>query len=232
MIFNVTSIQQAIFIIVVTVISLSAHEFAHAFTAHLCGDDTAYSYGRMTLNPLKHLDPFGFLAMLFMGFGWARPVPVNMRGLRNPRRDIALVSIAGPMSNFIMAFLAIGIIRLLLVINPLLYYDVQDTFTQKLTGNFFEFFWYFSVLNVGLGLFNLIPIPPLDGSKVLSSLLPPKWGYKFIMLERYTPIFMIALFALSYFDVFDPLFYPLIWLRAQILHLFSLPFFFGANVPF
>ncbi|MBO4500942.1 MAG: site-2 protease family protein [Clostridia bacterium] len=226
MIFAVTSVKEIIFILVVTIISLSVHEFAHAFTAHLCGDDTAYSYGRMTLNPIKHLDPFGFLAMLFMGFGWARPVPVNMRGLKNPRRDMALVSLAGPLSNFILAFFGVAIIRLLFLV------ETENEFVFNLTYNFYLFFAYFSILNVGLGLFNLIPIPPLDGSKILSSLLPPKWGYKFMMLERYTPIFMVVLFALSYFDAFNTLFYPIVWLRSRILHLFTLPFFFGESVPF
>ena len=230
MIFSAGSVKDAIFLIVAAVISLSVHEFAHAFAAHKCGDDTAYNFGRMSLNPLRHLDPFGFLSMLFMGFGWAKPVPVNMRGLRKPRRDIALVSIAGPASNFIMAFFGIGVLRLLLAINPFLFYTIEDTFTQKLTHNFLDFFWYFCILNVGLGIFNLIPIPPLDGSKILASLLPPKWGVRFIRLERYAPIFIMVIFALSYFDIFDPLFYPLVWLRAQILHLFTLPFGFGVTL--
>lgn len=226
MIFSAGSIKNAVFIIVAAIISLSVHEFAHAFAAHKCGDDTAYSFGRMTLNPLKHLDLFGFLSMLFMGFGWAKPVPVNMRGLRKPRRDMALVSLAGPASNFILAFLGVGVIRLLYLVNT------ESEFVYNLAFNFFLFFTYFCILNTGLGLFNLIPIPPLDGSKVLASLLPPKWGYRFIMLERYAPIFMMAIFALSYFEIFDPLFYPLVWLRTQILHLFTLPFGFGGTAPF
>lgn len=226
-------IRSALLMLLAVVISLTVHEYAHAFTAHKCGDNTAYAYGRMSLNPLKHIDLFGFIAMLFLGFGWAKPVPVNMRGLKNPRRDIALVSLAGPVSNFLMAFIAVGLMRLWFFAAPT---SQAVTSAARLWHGFFDSVTFllaiFAILNVGLGLFNLIPIPPLDGSKVLASLLPPKWGYKFIMLERYTPIFMMVIFALSYFDAFDPLFYPLIWLRAQILHLFTLPFFFGAYAPF
>ncbi len=226
-------IRYALLMLLAVVISLTVHEFAHAYIAHKCGDDTAYAFGRMTLNPLKHIDLFGFISMLLIGFGWAKPVPVNMRGLRNPRRDIALVSLAGPLSNFLMAFIGVGLIRLVGFIPALGVVATNfGSFLRSFVDSIYFLLYIFCLLNVGLGLFNLIPIPPLDGSKVLGSLLPPKLGMRFIQLERYAPVLMMVIFALSYFDVFDPLFYPLVWLRSQILHLFTLPFFFGAFAPF
>ena len=143
-------------------ISLSVHEAAHGWMAHKCGDDTAYISGRVSLNPLAHLDPIGFLMLITVGFGWAKPVPVNYRYLRNPKRDIALVSLAGPVSNIILCFLCTGV-----------YVAAERFLGGTGVGMVLHLaFMISATLNAGLAVFNLIPLPPLDGSKVLSCLLP------------------------------------------------------------
>lgn len=219
-----SSFTDVIFVLMSVIISLTVHEYSHGYVAYKCGDDTARNFGRLTLNPLKHLDIFGFLSMLLVGFGWAKPVPINIRNFRKPRRDIALVSIAGPASNFILGLIGVILFRIFLtLLNPSsAYIEIANISVTSQVGNqtllniywnFLLFFYYFSILNIGLGLFNLIPIPPLDGSKILSSLLPPKLGYKFLQLERYAGLFILILFALSYISSFSFLFTPIEYLR-------------------
>lgn len=172
-------------------ISLSVHEAAHGWMAHKCGDDTAYISGRVSLNPLAHLDPIGFLMLITVGFGWAKPVPVNYRNLRNPKRDIALVSLAGPVSNIILCFLCTGV-----------YVAAERFLGGTVVGMVLHLaFMISATLNAGLAVFNLIPLPPLDGSKVLSCLLPPNTAAKYLMLERYFRYIMLALIFASYVPV-------------------------------
>ena len=226
MIFEV-GFPDILYYLLAVVIALTCHEFGHAYAAYKCGDNTARNFGRLTLDPLKHIDIFGFLSMLLVGFGWAKPVPINIRNMRKPRRDVALVSLAGPAMNFLLAFIGTFFFMLMrtLIINIYcksiggLYYYIYETapIGLKFLENAEMFFWYFMVLNVGLGVFNLIPIPPLDGSKVVSSLLPPKIGYKYMMLERYAGIFILVLFVLSRSASFDFLFTPIEWLRDTII---------------
>lgn len=203
----------ALYILISVLISLTVHEFSHGYVAFKCGDDTARNFGRLSLNPIKHIDLFGFFAMLIAGFGWAKPVPVNMRNLKKPRRDIALVSLAGPMSNLILAFIGVLVGKIILTILSSL--EITP-FVETLYYNFANFFYYFIMLNLGLCLFNLLPIPPLDGSKIISSILPRKIGIKYIQLERYAGIFILALFVLSTIGEFDFLFYPLIYIRDKL----------------
>lgn len=180
--------------------AITVHEFAHAWTANRLGDPTARLAGRVTLNPLAHLDPIGTLMVLFFRFGWGKPVPFDPFNLRNPRRDAALISFAGPAANFILAIFLSIVIRLAhLVIGPQAYLIEQ-------------FLTPFIFLAVALGIFNLIPVHPLDGGKILIGLLPARLAYKWDpILERYG--FIIILFLLLPIFGFSPLLafiYPLI----------------------
>ncbi len=153
---------------------LPLHEFAHALAAHLLGDDTAKWNGRLTLNPLKHLDPLGALMLVFVGVGYAKPVPVNPFNFRNRKRDMALTALAGPASNLLMAVVAVALFRVCSLI-------ITDM--QVLT-----YFWLVLIVviarvNIGLAVFNLLPIPPLDGSRIFGLFLPERWTYT---LERYS----------------------------------------------
>lgn len=175
-------------------ISLSVHEFAHARVAYARGDATARNLGRMTVNPLKHIDPIGALCMILFHFGWAKPVPVNSRNLRNPQRDMALVSIAGPISNLLLAFLGALLYTLsfrMLVAN--LGFFAENEFWLNACNMLLTFFYLFHIANITLAIFNLIPIPPLDGSRILTMFLPPRYYWK---LQQYEPYFGIILMLL------------------------------------
>jgi len=172
--------------IVVLVVAFTAHELAHAWTAEFFGDDTPRINGRLTLNPLAHLDPIGSLLLLVAGFGWAKPVPINPYALgRRSPLAVMWVSLAGPMSNFLMAILAAI---------PLRMNWVHFTgFTQTGFPSLFELLYYFISINLILMLFNLIPIAPLDGSKIAVSVLPESWGHAIEQFSNYGPIVLLAL---------------------------------------
>lgn len=166
--------------IVTLLVAFTIHELAHAVTADYLGDPTPRNMGRITLNPIKHLDPFGTILLIVAGFGWAKPVivnPLNMRG--NPRTAMAIVAIAGPLSNIVMALLAsipvrFGLIDMTLQSSP-------GSVLPSLPFLVSEFIW----INLILAFFNLIPIPPLDGSKILFAVLPVEWVYRLRPLEQY-----------------------------------------------
>ena len=147
------------------------HECAHAWSAYKLGDDTAKKEGRMTLSPLAHIDPFGAILLLFCGFGWAKPVPVNPNNFKEPRKGMMLTAIAGPLSNLIAALL--GMIAFQLCYK----YGSIETLTDML--------YYFVIININLFVFNMIPVPPLDGSRVLTYFLPPKAAIWFMQNQRY-----------------------------------------------
>jgi len=152
-------------------IALTIHEFFHGYAAFCLGDNTAKWQGRLTLNPIKHLDPIGTLLLLFARFGWAKPVPVNPYNLRNPKRDMAIIALAGPVSNFVTAFFAMFIFMFLMATGWL--------GTGTVAMYTLMFFFNLFAINIGLGIFNLIPIPPLDGSKIFAMFLPHHlyWRY-------------------------------------------------------
>lgn len=160
--------------------ALSVHEWAHGYAAYKLGDSTARADGRLSLNPLDHLDPLGTLMLLLVGFGWAKPVPVNTRYFNNPKRDMALTALAGPVSNLFASLVA-----------ALLYNLSVFAFIE--TGVYFEtwayiiryIFLFFAQINASLAVFNLIPIPPLDGSKILFAFLPNRIYYQIMRYERY-----------------------------------------------
>ena len=163
--FNI-NFQDLVIQIPVFLFALTIHEFSHGYVDSLCGDQTARMQGRLTLNPLKHLDPLGTLAIFLIHFGWARPVPVDPRNFRNPKRDMILVSLAGPLSN--LATMVVSLIVLMAIAS---FGRGLPTFlAQPLIAIFSVSIWINSIL----AIFNMIPIPPLDGSKVLMGLLPPK----------------------------------------------------------
>lgn len=189
-------------------ICIVLHEMSHGYAALALGDQTAKRMGRLSFNPLHHIDPLGLLLMITAGFGWAKPVPVDMRRFRNPKRDMALTALAGPVSNFIIAFLALGAASLLYHA-PIPHSDLLF----EVLNWVFTFLLYTAILSVGLGVFNLIPIPPLDGSKVLFSLLPNRAYLNILRYERYVSL---ALFALVWMGVLDG---PLYFVRTAVLHL-------------
>ena len=163
---------------VILIVAITAHEFAHALVADRLGDPTPRSLGRLSLNPLKHLDPIGTLMMIIARFGWGKPVPIDPYNFRSPRRDELLVSLAGPASNLILAASA-GILNLLLppILGSILY--------------------LFALINISLGLFNLLPLPPLDGSKIFLNLLPIESSLNWEEnLGRYGQLILIFLFIL------------------------------------
>lgn len=175
-------------------IAITFHELSHGYMSYLLGDPTAKQEGRLTLNPIKHLDPIGALGLLFFHFGWAKPVPINPFYYKNRKLGIVLVSIAGPMANFILALITTLIIKGILMANMV----TVNTLV-------FDFLGILVMYNLSLGIFNLIPLPPLDGSKIVASLLPEKYEMWAYQNERY---FMLALFALMYFGVISKIMDP------------------------
>lgn len=155
-------------------IALAFHECAHGFVAYKLGDPTAKRLGRLTLNPIKHLDPIGAICMFIAHFGWARPVPIDITNFKNPKRDLAFCAIAGPCVNLLLGFF--GCFLYILTINTLPMYtsDYPNEFMLNLAIILIRFVYYFGWLNISLALFNLLPIPPLDGSKIMYAFLPPK----------------------------------------------------------
>lgn len=181
--------------------SMPIHEWAHAWTAYQLGDDTAALRGRLTINPLAHLDPVGTLSLVFFGFGWGRPVPVSPYRLRGNRRaSWALVSAAGPFSNLVLAMLAAIPFRM----GWLSSYGGSGSMIS-LQGILFDFI----VINLSLTLFNLIPVPPLDGSRILAWLLPPRWASALDRLEQVGGIgLMLVLYLLSRLGLFSRIIWP------------------------
>lgn len=163
--------------ILAVLICLTVHEVCHGLAAYALGDPTAKSQHRLSLNPLRHIDLFGALMMLVAGFGWAKPVPIDMRYFKHPKSGMALTALAGPVSNFLLAYLTMLIYMLLLGL----------VYTGAVAGIFFQglldFLWILISLSVGLGIFNLIPFPPLDGSKVVECILPDQIYYKILRYE-------------------------------------------------
>ncbi len=206
-------IIQLLLMIPVVLIALSAHEAAHGFAARIMGDRTAYNLGRVTLNPAKHLDPIGTLMMLVFGFGWAKPVPINARNFKNPKWGMALTAIAGPLSNMILG--ALGAIFSGCVfffayfVIPFHAPQIAEAaYYEALQSVLFDFFSYFSLINFIYAFFNLIPLPPFDGSRFFFTFLPPRWYFGIMKYERYIMFgVLILLMACSRFFNFSPFSY-------------------------
>lgn len=177
----------------IIILALSVHETAHGFVAYKLGDPTAKSLGRLSLNPFKHLDPLGFLCMVAFHFGWAKPVPINTRYFKKPNRDMMLSAIAGPISNILLAFVFGGLLKLLNIVLGFI------TIPNQLVANLILFSTILLIhgvrINVMFAIFNLLPIPPLDGSRILYMFLPQKIFYKFLQYERYISLAVFVLLA-------------------------------------
>jgi Zn-dependent protease len=176
-------LQRLVLQIPALLLAVTIHEVSHGLVADRLGDPTARQQGRLTLNPLPHLDPLGALAFVVAGFGWAKPVPVNAYNLRHPLRDMALVAAAGPLSNFVVAFLG------LLAFGLLRPYLDTPFFAIPVLGVLNYVYWF----NLGLGIFNLIPLPPLDGGHFLPYLFPRGSWTLLRQLEQYGPVILILL---------------------------------------
>ena len=182
----------------IAIISLSVHESAHGYASYLLGDPTARNLGRITLNPFKHFDLLGFICMMLFRVGWAKPVPVNARYYKNPRVGMALTAAAGPISNLLLALIGIfGSETAWLFMKNMS--ATSALYTALATV--FNFCYLFSLCNISLAVFNLIPVPPFDGSRILYVFLPPKYYFGIMKYERYIMIAVLVLFYLNVFDL-------------------------------
>jgi Zn-dependent protease len=178
-----SSVGDAVLRVAAVFLCLTIHEVSHGLAAYALGDPTAKQMHRLSLNPFRHIDWFGLLMMFVCGFGWAKPVPVDMRYFKKPKQGMAITALAGPVSNLLLAIL-------LLLISKIIYVSMPYSAGAKV---FWEFLLTTSFLSVGLGLFNLVPIPPLDGSKVLAVLLPDRAYYQLMRYERFGMLLLLIL---------------------------------------
>ena len=179
----------------IVLLSLSLHETAHGYAAYKLGDPTAKNLGRLTLNPMKHLDPIGFLCMLLAGFGWAQPVPINTRHFKKPRRDMAISSAAGPVSNLLLATVFCALFKVYTLLLP--HISVSSELAVNVLYFSYAFLYYGIMLNISLAVFNLLPVPPLDGSRLLYVFLPPKYYFGVMKYERYISLAIMLLLMLG-----------------------------------
>lgn len=200
----------------VILIALSFHEASHAYVAYKMGDRTAYNMGRMTFNPIKHLDPIGFICMLVFGYGWAKPVPINARNFKNPKRGMALSAIAGPICNLILGVISTVLYTVTLYLNLRFGADVA---TNQLLSNVMQvlliFFYYGAMMNFILAAFNMIPLPPFDGSRFFALFLPTKWYFKIMKFERYSMIIVLVI-SMICSRLFD--FSPFMWVADKLFY--------------
>ncbi|OMP27265.1 zinc metalloprotease [Bacillus sp. I-2] len=199
------------YVAITLVVAFTMHELAHAYVAYRFGDPTAKNQGRLTLNPLKHLDVFGTILIFVAGFGWARPVPVNRYHFKKPRLAGICVSIAGPLSNLVLAFLGFFVYVLL--------QKFGGEWIMRFEPGIDNFFLIFINLNVILFLFNLLPLPPLDGYRIIEDVVSPRIRAKMTQFEQYG-IIIFLIFVITPLGHF--VFGPLIGMRDQIIHWFNL----------
>lgn len=205
------NLSRYLIIIPAVLIAIIVHEVAHGAMAYALGDSTAKNSGRLSLNPINHIDPIGLLCMIFFGFGWARPVPVNMSNIKNKKVGMPLVALAGPLANFLLAFVSF------LIVITLQSFIGRD---NSLLNSFASFMTTMASMSVGLGVFNLIPVPPLDGSNIIYPFLPnsiKKFMYEY---GQYIQFALVVLLVLNVFDSFliKARFTVLSWIVGLALH--------------
>ncbi len=184
--------------IIAFVTAIPVHEAAHAYVSDKLGDSTARDLGRLTLNPIKHLDLMGFISMLLVGVGWAKPVPVHPERYENPRKGMALTAVAGPLSNLILAFIT-------LVLYKVAIYGMAAAGITSPTGwvvTVITILYLLVIININLAVFNMLPIPPLDGSRLFGLLLPEKAYYKVMQYERYIMFALLILLWMGFLSNF------------------------------
>lgn len=186
------AVQELIYTLPAVLLAISMHEFAHGYISYRLGDPTPKEHGRLSINPLHHLDLMGTLFLLIAHFGWAKPVRVNPYYYKNKKWGMVAVALAGPVMNFLLAFL--GIISMGVL------FKVYQGHLGAVQQFFMRFLNYLFIINIGLGLFNLIPVPPLDGSKVLGAILPETYYFKYMQYERYGYGLLIVLLMLNVLD--------------------------------
>ena len=187
----------------VILFALSFHEAAHGFVAYKCGDPTAKNLGRISLNPLRHLDPLGTLCMLLVGYGWAKPVPINPRNFKNPKRGMAISAAAGPLSNLLLGFLNAILVGLSYALFRLVGNHDAPMFVVYIFYLLFILFKLGTIYNFVFAVFNLLPLPPFDGSRIFYAVLPEKWYFAVMKYERTIMIVVLLVFlTLSNFHWF------------------------------
>ena len=186
----VIGVLSSLFVVFCT---LPIHEFAHAYAAHKLGDNTAKYYGRLTVNPFAHIDWFGAVLIILFGFGFAKPVPVDQRNFDRPKRDMAIVGIAGPLANIIVAFFSFLLSSLSALL--LIRFELEFLYYVHL------FFYFAGYINITLAAFNLIPVPPFDGSRILFAVLPNRIYYNIQQYERYIYYAVLVLVAFGAFTI-------------------------------
>ncbi|MBE6671592.1 MAG: site-2 protease family protein [Ruminococcaceae bacterium] len=186
----------------VVLLALSIHEYAHGYAAYKMGDPTAKYFGRFTLNPVKHLDIIGTICMFLFGFGWAKPVPVNARNFNNPRKGMAITALAGPVSNVLLSFLGLILYNTtyLIMTQTSIIYNSSE-FVLNIFTVLLVFFSMFHYLNLSLAIFNLIPLPPLDGSRIAFVLLPDRLYFNVMKYEQTIQIILMVCLCLGILDV-------------------------------
>ena len=196
-------VWQTVVLVCASLLCITFHETCHGLVAYWLGDRTAKNAGRLTLNPIKHVDIGGLLMMALFRFGWAKPVPVDMRNFKNPKSGMALTALAGPVSNVLLAYAAVVLDAVCLYF----YVTVQSRVAEVL----YVFFYYVEIISTGLAVFNIFPIPPLDGSKVVFSLLPDEMYLRLMRYERYGMLLLMVLLFTGLLDT------PLVFLRDGLL---------------
>lgn len=216
------NLEDYLLMIPVLLISLTVHEFAHGYTAYRLGDPTAKEAGRLSLNPFRHLDPVGTIMLIIARIGWAKPVPINPVYFRDRKKGTVLVSVAGPISNLLLAFIGVLLYRITAVIEA-----GKTIKTGSFTYYFLSFLLAFIITNINLAVFNLIPAPPLDGSKILYGVLPADKYFGYMRYERYIGMAFLVIFLLapsavnrviSFFT--EPILDSMVWCTDWIIGLF------------